>query len=175
MVASASPAAGVIVARCDSTLAQALDENRRIAHNLHPGILDALGLAAACSTVGDELQSRAKVEVKSSVTGLGKRLPADVELNLFRIVQEAFMNVEKHAHARTVQLRLAVEKDSIQLKVQDDGRGFDLKASQNRKRRGLGLANIRERVLSLGGTCRIMSAPGRGTTITVHVPIEDAR
>jgi signal transduction histidine kinase len=102
----------------------------------------------------------------------GHRCPPATELNLFRIVQEALNNVEKHARARTVRLRLGLTGSSILLSIRDDGRGFDPGGCKAPRRggEGIGLMNMRERAASLGGTCEVESAPNKGTTITVRVP-----
>jgi two-component system NarL family sensor kinase len=151
---------------------QALEENRRIAHNLRPTDLDHLGLAETCRNLCREIESRANLAVTCRMARLAERLPSNMELNLFRIVQEAMNNIEKHARAKTVELQIAARNGSILLKISDNGRGFDpLKASATKKgRRGNGLANMRERAASLGGTCEVVSTPTHGTTITVRVP-----
>jgi PAS domain S-box-containing protein len=171
------PAAREILARCDRLLVKALEENRRIAHNLHPTDLDNLGLSAACRNLCMEFELRANLKVQCRITSLGKRLPPGVELNLFRIVQEAINNIEKYARAKTVKLRIGLEGDDILLKIQDDGCGFNPKKSQAGKRKGhgLGLTNMRERALSLAGTCEVLSAPKKGTTIIVRVPCKNTK
>jgi signal transduction histidine kinase len=94
-----------------------------------------------------------------------------MELNLFRILQEAVNNAVKHAHTKNVHVRISLKPDIVVLKIQDDGRGFEPTAPAARTRRaGLGLSNMRERAVASGGSCEIESAPGRGTTITVRVP-----
>jgi PAS domain S-box-containing protein len=169
---SLNPAAREILARCSRLLVQALEENRRIAHNLRPSDLDEFGLAAASRNFCEELRSRTKLKVKYSIARIDQRLAPALELNLFRIMQEAVNNIEKHAHAREVRLRIAFHGDSIVLKIQDDGRGFDSKRGRagKGKWRGIGLTNMRERAEFLGGTCAVESAPKQGTTITVRVP-----
>jgi PAS domain S-box-containing protein len=176
-VVSLNPAAREILARCSRLLVQALEENRRIAHNLRPSDLDEFGLAAASRNFCKELQSRTKLEVKYNIARIDQRLAPALELNLFRIMQEAVNNIEKHAHAREVRLRIAFHGDSIVLKIQDDGRGFDSKRGKagKGKWRGIGLTNMRERAEFLGGTCTVESAPKRGTTITVRVPCGSAK
>lgn len=163
-----------ILGRCDKLLTDALEENRRIAHNLHPADLNNLGFATACQNFCKELQSRTNMQVQCRIALPGKdRLPPNIELTLFRIMQEAINNIEKYAHAKTTKLRVGLQDDSIYLKIQDDGRGFDLKKIQTDKKEkghGLGLTNMRERALSLGGTCEILSMPKKGTTIDVRIP-----
>jgi PAS domain S-box-containing protein len=167
-----NPAAREILARCSRLLVQALEENRRIAHNLRPSDLDAFGLAIASRNFCREVQSRTKLAVKCYIARIDQRLSPAMELNLFRIMQEAFNNIEKHARAGKVQLRIVYHGDAIVMKIQDDGRGFDPKQGRmgRRKWSGIGLTNMRERAESLGGTCTVVSAPKHGTTITVQVP-----
>jgi PAS domain S-box-containing protein len=171
-VGTLNPAAREILERCDNLLVQALEENRRIAHNLRPSDLDELGLAAACRNFCKEIQARTNLTVKCNIAPLGQRLPPAVELNLFRIVQESLTNIEKHAQARKVQLRLSFRGDSVVLKIRDDGRGFVPQRSKARrgKGHGIGLTNMRERALSLGGACEVLSTPENGTTISVRIP-----
>jgi PAS domain S-box-containing protein len=175
-VGTLNPAAREILARCDKLLVQALEENRRIAHNLRPSDLDELGLAAACRNFCREIQARTNLTMKCNIAPLGQRLPPAAELNLFRIVQEALTNIEKHAHAKTVRLRLSFQGDSVVLRIQDDGLGFAPQRSKARrgKWRGIGLTNMRERALSLGGACEVLSTPEKGTTISVRIPCKHA-
>jgi signal transduction histidine kinase len=172
-ILSPNPVAREMLARCNELLVQALEENRRIAYGLRPADLDELGLAAACRNLIQELRLRSNLSVRCDVARLRRRLPPSVELDLFRIAQEAVSNSEKHARAKTIRLRLAPRGGAVLLSIQDDGRGFDLKEprSGKGKRRGLGLTNMRERAAALGGTCEVACAPGQGTTITVVVPV----
>ena len=163
-----------ILGRCDKLLTDALEENRRIAHNLHPADLNNLGFSAACTNFCKDFQSRTSMEVQCKITLPPEhRLPPVIELTLFRIVQESVNNIEKYAHAHTAKVRVGLQNGSIQLKIQDNGRGFDpqkIKQGKKEKGHGLGLTNMRERALSLGGSCEIESAPQKGTTITVSIP-----
>ncbi len=92
-------------------------------------------------------------------------------------MQEALNNIEKHARAKIVQLQVAVQGDSLVLRIKDDGHGFDPGAAPSGKRKGhgIGLTNMRERASSLGGSCEVKTAPKRGTTIIVRVPCGNAR
>jgi two-component system NarL family sensor kinase len=161
-----------ILGRCDALLTKALEENRRIAHNLHPADLNNLGFSAACENLCKEFQARTSMKVQCRIALPAKnRLPPGIELTLFRIVQEAINNIEKYAHAKTTTLRIGLQNGSIRLKIQDDGRGFDpKKLGKKEKGHGLGLTNMKERALSLGGECEIASVPKKGTAITVRIP-----
>jgi PAS domain S-box-containing protein len=167
------PAAREILQRCDRLLVKVLEENRRIAHNLRPTDLDNLGLAAACTSFCNDVQLRTNLQFQCRITSANQRLPSMVELHLFRIVQEAINNIEKHARAKSVKLQLRFQGHSVVLKIQDDGQGFDARTLRAVKkiRHGLGLTNMRERALSLGGTYEIKSSPGKGTAIVVRVPL----
>ena len=167
------PAAREILHRCDRLLVKVLEENRRIAHNLRPTDLDNLGLAAACGSFCGEVQLRTNLQFQLRLIAPTQRLPPVVELHLFRIVQEAVNNIEKHAKAKSVRLQIQLDDDFVALKISDDGQGFDAKTVQAAKkmRHGLGLTNMRERALSLGGTYEIKSKPGQGTAISVRVPM----
>jgi signal transduction histidine kinase len=102
------------------------------------------------------------------------RFDPHVEIALFRIVQEALANIGKHSGASTVNLRLGMDDGSVRLTIRDDGTGFNPAAVRRTKdsNRGLGLISMRERTQELGGTCRIESMPGKGTTITVEIPVQ---
>jgi len=171
------PAAREILRRCDHLLVNVLEENRRIAHNLRPAELDQLGLAAACGSFCNEVQLRTHLKFQYRFIPSNQRLSPALELNLFRIVQEAINNIEKYARAKSVKLQIQFIKNSLVLKIQDDGKGFDAKKLKDRGTtlHGLGLTNMRERALSLGGTCKIESLPGLGTTIIVRVPVKTAQ
>lgn len=125
-----------ILGRCDKLLTDALEENRRIAHNLHPADLNNLGFAAACQNLCKEFQSRTSMDVQCRIALPGKdRLPPNIELTLFRIVQEAINNIEKYAGAKTAKLRIGLQNHSIYLKIQDDGLGLTRKKSRMIKRK----------------------------------------
>ena len=176
IAAELKPAAREILSRCHRLIGQALEENRRIAHNLRPSDLDELGLAAACQNFCKELRSRTNLTVLCGATRLRQRLPAMVELNFFRIVQEAVNNVEKHAHAKTLRVRIFHKGGSLILQIRDDGRGFDAGESRAGKGmwRGNGLPNMQQRAISVGGNCEVKSVPNRGTVVTVRVPFKNA-
>jgi len=157
--------------RAKDLATQALEETHKLILDLRPGVLDDLGLVAAIRADAEaHLQSRCQVQVV--VTGARKRLPPQLELTLFRIVQEAINNVEKHAHARRVNLRLDFQKAVVQVTVEDDGQGFDLETVSHTgtETRGLGLLGMAERASLAGGSLHIESQIGRGTRVVVTMP-----
>ena len=173
-VAAFSPATREVLARCGHLLVQALEENRRIAHDLRPSDLDEFGLTIACRNFCRQFRSRTNLAVRCNISRFGWRLPAAHELQLFRIIQEAFNNVEKHARASEIRLTISCRDNCIRLRIRDNGRGFDLESARapKNKKRGIGLTNIRERAASVGGICEIESRARQGTILTVSVPLK---
>ncbi|MBI4397238.1 MAG: histidine kinase, partial [Elusimicrobia bacterium] len=123
---------------------------------------------AAARSLCDEIKKRTRAIFDLRSVRWPERLPAESELTLYRIVQEALNNVEKHSKATRVLLSCAQTPSTLHLTIQDNGRGFRLE----KKRDGLGLSNIRERAQFAGGTAAIRSAPGRGTEIVVSIPFD---
>jgi signal transduction histidine kinase len=124
-----------------------------------------------------EFRNRTKLEVEFKRGAMAKRLPPQVELAIYRILQEALANVEEHARARRVTVSLSADVKFATLNVIDDGVGFaDMENARAGKRdRGLGIINMRERAESLGGVIDIKSAVGKGTEIAVHVKLENGK
>lgn len=154
-------------------LGQTAGEVERISRNLRPSVLDELGLVAVLHDTSTEFAERAGVVVKLACVQLIARLNADTELTLYRIVQEALNNVEKHARARHVSIQLTRQDDSVQLTIKDDGIGFDAERHPARRKGagGLGLLGMRERATSTGGVFKVKSARGAGTEIEVRIPV----
>lgn len=151
--------------------AQALDDVRRVALDLRPTILDDLGLGSALEWRVDEFNKVTPVQATLKVSGLGQRLPREVELTLYRVGQEALSHVLQHAQAHHVQVTLQRVAGSICLDVVDDGVGFDPNRLRSGSGRGLGLVGMRERVGMIGGSLRIESHADGGTHIAARVPI----
>jgi two-component system, NarL family, sensor kinase len=153
-------------------LGQTAEEVERISRNLRPGVLDQLGLAAVLRDASQEFARRTGVPVKLACVQLAARLPAATELTLYRIVQEALNNVEKHARARHVTVCLEQQDDFVQLAIKDDGLGFDLDQplAKRQGKGGLGLLSMRERVTYVGGALKVKSVRRAGTEIEVRIP-----
>jgi PAS domain S-box-containing protein len=148
-------------------------EVERISHNLGPTVLDNLGLATALGEAGTKFAERTGVSVKVACVKLTARMPADTELALYRILQEALRNVEKHASARHVTVSLSKIGGFVRLAIGDDGIGFepDLYTARGRKKRGLGLLSMSERAGYVGAAFKITSKRRSGTEIEILVPM----
>jgi signal transduction histidine kinase len=145
---------------------------RILSHGLHPIVLQHFGLVAALEGTCAEFGRQRKIEVTfhaNNGLGLGE-IPADVALCLYRVTQEALQNAARHADARRVEVSLtSSERDNLELRIADNGRGFDLAEAQTRG--GLGLVSIDERVRLVAGHVRIRSKKGRGTELLARVPL----
>ena len=148
------------------------DNLHKLAVNLRPASLDHLGLVTALQQYVDEFRRQYDMDVEFEAVGMGdKRLPIEVETALFRIVQESLTNVLLHAQATRVDVLINLRNKHVVTIVEDNGVGF-LPASPTVESH-LGLFGMRERIEMLGGKFTIESAPGRGTTVNVEVPLDD--
>jgi two-component system NarL family sensor kinase len=158
--------------RLREMLSQTANEVERISRNLRPNVLDQLGLVAVLRNTSRQFAERTGVSVKLACGQPTGRLPADIELTLYRIFEEALRNAERHAHARHVIVCLRQQDAFVQLVVKDDGIGFDpdhRPARQNGPG-GLGLLSMRERAAFVGGALKVTSARRAGTEIAVRIP-----
>jgi two-component system NarL family sensor kinase len=153
-------------------LSRAIGEVREVSHALRPALLDDLGLPAALEHLGRELAQRSGLSVTVSPELRTRRLPELLSVSLFRVAQEALRNVERHAQARHIDVRLDACKERLALRIVDDGRGFDVRTVEQSLDRGIGLSNMRERVESHGGTFQLSSQPGR-TELTASFPLTE--
>ncbi|MEE4460791.1 cache domain-containing protein [Azotobacter chroococcum] len=150
-------------------LGGAIGEIRRLSHDLRPSLLDTLGLPAAIGQLASEFEQRCGLAVVYRNGLPDTRLPDGVAVALFRIVQEALTNIERHAGAGTVLVELEPCVNGVQLRVQDDGIGFDPRTIEQ-PQEGIGLRNMRERVEHLGGRFSLSSSSGH-TGICVILPV----
>ena len=146
-------------------LKESLNEVRRISHRLRPAMLDELGLPAALELLAREANDAGALRVRFDVTGTEIALPEEVKTALFRVSQEALVNVGKHAQARNVEIALDFAAEGLLLSIRDDGRGFEVDKVQLDPNRGIGLRNMRERLASIGGAFEVRAAPGAGTVL----------
>ena len=168
-LASGNPNAQATLDRGTERLAGAIGEVRRISHDLHPSLLDTLGLSAAIGQLVAEFEQRSGLKMLYS-NGLGESDPDDsVAVALFRVLQEALANIERHAAAQSVHISLDGDDASVRLRVRDDGVGFNPRHLDSIKGGGIGLRNIRERVEHFGGRFSLLSESG-GTELDVTLP-----
>jgi PAS domain S-box-containing protein len=154
-------------------LGKATEEVERISRDLRPSVLDQLGLVAALRETTTGFANRTGVSLELALVRLTVRLPADTELTLYRILQEALRNVEAHSGARHVTVRLSKARGFIQLTIHDDGIGFKTAQRRPLRRRngGLGLLSMRERAAYVGGTVEVKSVRRAGTEVEVRIPM----
>ncbi len=141
----------------------------QLAYDLRPPTLNALGLVSVLEQYVADFGRRMKV--KACVTHDAKipRLPEEIELVCYRIVQEALTNAGRHAHANRVEVTINYFRETIYLVVKDNGIGFGSQDSNGRH--GFGLLGIRERLTQIQGSLEIKSRPGEGTELVVTIPV----
>ena len=153
------------IARGVETLNGAIKEVRRLSHGLRPPLLDELGLVAALRALWEGFAERTGIAAQLDADGFEDSLRPEAATALYRVVQEALSNIERHSGASTVRLRLWSEQGRARMQVGDDGRGFDPEAAGG----GLGLRNMQERIAHFGGILLVRS-DARGTVLTVLMP-----
>ena len=163
-------AAPALLADAQTSADTALHSVRDLSRLLHPSALDDLGLVAALESLVADFRRRHQIAIEFVHKGPDRRLHAETERAVYRIVQEALTNIARHSEATGGTVRLALDSETAGVQIEDNGIGFDVAdVERPGKRRGLGLLSIRERVTGLRGQVRIESAPG-GSRIEVELP-----
>ncbi|HUS05077.1 MAG TPA: CheR family methyltransferase, partial [Bryobacteraceae bacterium] len=148
------------------------DSIRRIAYHLHPSMLDDLGLVAAAQSFCEDFSESENIQVTFQHENIPGSVPQDVSLCVYRILQEALRNIAKHAHSKRAMVALEGDASFLRLTVKDAGTGFN--RDDLKRRHGLGLLGMQERVRLVGGELSIDSHPGEGTRVEVQVPLGQA-
>lgn len=161
------------LAHLEANLRQGLTEVRHLIFDLHVPSLSELGLEAALRQYLQNYQDRFGINVRLDLKDLQARLPATLEFAVFRIIQESLQNVYKHANASQVTVTSYRRGSQLVFTVADNGRGFDLRELPTRAGRHLGLVGMRERAALINGFLKVDSQPGKGTTITLIVPVPE--
>jgi PAS domain S-box-containing protein len=158
------------------TIDRAVEQVRNLSLDLRPSVLDDLGLVAALRWYVDRHSQRAGLAAKLLLDPSERQLPAYLETVCFRIVQEALTNAVRHAQGRQVKVELRQHSRVLELVIQDDGIGFDVRAARKRAKKGagFGLLGMEERVLLVGGEIKIKSTPKDGTTVRARLPISSS-
>lgn len=175
-LARSAPDAATAVARMDEAKALAsrgVDELHRVMYDLRPSVLDDLGLVAAVRWLAERHLTAIGIRARVEAEEIDRRLPLEIEIGLFRAVQEAISNVVRHAEADGVLVQIGFREGALEIAIEDDGRGFDPASlgSPSATGRGLGILGMRERLELLGGTAHVESSPENGTRVVLRVPM----
>ncbi len=164
-----------------SIIVKALDGITAIIQNMRPTLLDDLGLVAAIKSLLDVHLGSRNISYFFNTTGVAdKRFRPEMEITLFRIIQEAVVNIARHSKATNVFVLFTIENEAVHVEIEDDGEGFDLKklfhtgAYDTFDRRGLGLLGMKERVALIGGKIEVCSRPGTGTRVEICIPLAES-
>ena len=153
-------------------VSETIEQIRDLAYRLRPADLDEFGLSKALEALTLEMTDGTKIKAVCALETQDIEIPTEIEVVLYRIAQEGLTNIIRHSEAQQVNLALLVENRGVRMKIEDDGVGFDprnfLPADGQRH---LGLISMRERAEILGGSLEVYTAPGKGTTVDVFVPI----
>jgi len=164
------PEYGERMNRLATLIDQGIDLKRRIIENLRPSLLDHLGLASALQWYVEEACKAANLDCTLKIADNLERLPADLEIALYRLVQESVTNIVKHARAKKMDLTVERNAKGLRVVVADDGVGIaDVEMA---KKMSHGLAGMSHRIRSVQGTFDIRSHPGHGTRVDVFVPLK---
>lgn len=163
---------------CENTIGAVehiIENVRRISRDLMPSILEDLGLFASLQWLVENFSKQHDIDITLDMEDIDHLFSREVQVNLYRVFQESFTNISKHADAKKVSLEVKKEGEYISFVVKDDGKGFELNKIMNRKfnEKGVGLMAMNERMHMMGGTFQVNSVPGEGTTIKFVVPIEE--
>ena len=159
------------LADCQRLLEHCTTEIRTLSHLLHPPLLEEMGLASAVPWDVQGFRERSGINVELEVPSKFGRLSEDVEIALFRVLQEGLTNVHRHSGSKVARIRLEITSNAAILTIQDQGRGLPPAAAPNP---GVGIAGMRERVWELGGEFKMTSASS-GTTILASIPLQGKR
>jgi signal transduction histidine kinase len=156
----------------DALIRKLLEQVHELTLDLHPHMLDDLGLLPTVKCFAERFSKNLNLEVRLVEKNWSEPVEAGLALSLFRIIQETLTNAAKHARAKKIKIYLSQSEDTIEALIEDDGCGFDLaKVEQDRrKKHGVGFLGMRERAAYLNGKCLIESRPGRGTRVHVILP-----
>lgn len=163
------------IAAAQGMATRSVDELHRVIWDLRPSILDDLGLLPAIRWLSQRDLAPRGIHVRCEFDDGSVRLPAEVEIAVFRAVQEAISNVARHADAETLLIEVGVAGGILEIDVEDDGRGFDADGLGGpvASGRGLGILGMRERLELIGGKATVVSSPGAGTRVSFRVPLSE--
>jgi len=158
--------------RVQELAAAAAEDVRRISHQVHPSILDDLGLKLALEEYCSEFESRSGIVTRFRTENLPDRMPSDISDCIYHIVGECLRNAAKHSQGGAVFVDVSLVGNVLHLSVRDNGVGFS--QSESSARRGIGIVAMKERARLVGGTVSIRADVAEGTTVSVEVPVNAA-
>ncbi|NTU75030.1 MAG: sensor histidine kinase [Anaerolineaceae bacterium] len=150
-------------------VSEIISQVRELSINLRPSLLDDLGILPTLTWHFDRFEAKTGIHVTFEYQNLDRRFPPELEITVFRIVQEALTNVARYSKAAQADVRIAVSGSVMQVSISDQGCGFD--ASVLSKNQSMGIEGMRERAYSIGGLLEIHSEPGKGTRIQARLPV----
>jgi signal transduction histidine kinase len=150
-------------------LASVSEDVHDISYRLHPSLVEDLGISTALQAECERVQRHTDVPIKQRIGEIHERIPKDMALCAYRVIQEALANAVRHAGADSIEVALERNGQMLKLEVSDDGRGFD--EAQKTSNGSIGLSSMRERVGLVGGKLSIRSTPGAGTTVSALLPL----
>lgn len=153
-----------------SLINNAIIETREISHDLMPQSLEDFGLILSLEGMLEKVEQAAPFSINFTHFRIPEKLPKNLNINLYRITQEALNNIIKHANASEVVIQMIKHRGSIIFSIEDNGKGFDVNKLQQD---GHGVTNIKNRVTSLGGNINILSSKDSGTTISIEIPLDE--
>ena len=164
------------IASTQRLVEKSMNTVHRFARELRPPLLDDLGLIPALHAYMKSFTKRTRLAIDFKAFAAVERLEGDKRTVLYRVAQEALINIERHAEASRVEASIERLRGVVRMEIHDDGRSFDVQRVLHARRiRRLGLLGMRERVEMVGGTFAIESAPGKGTTIRAEIPFREGR
>jgi PAS domain S-box-containing protein len=168
--------AGLALEKARALTQQMSREIRTLSYLLHPPLLDELGLVSALREYAHGFSERSSIETQLQVLTEFSRLPQELELTLFRVVQESLANIQRHSGSNTAEIRLRQEGELVTLEIRDYGRGMvvPFNGSSSGARLGVGIAGMRERMSQLGGRLEILSGSG-GTTVRATISLGELK
>ena len=156
-----------------SLLNYTFDKLSKLSVDLHSSLLGDLGLLSAFRDYVSRYKKRENIDIDFEIVNFKKRLNKEMEIVIFRTVQEAFTNISKHACADNIYLRLENKKSKVLVLIKDNGKGFNLKNVKDLEEfdKGLGLIEMRERIETIGGHLEVKSSLGEGTQVLIEIPL----
>ena len=146
---------------------QTYKEVRKIAHDKNSGVLINKGLIPSIKSIAEEISHSEKLKIEVNNINVNQRIKSNIEIQVFRIVQELLTNIIKHAEATEATIQFSEDENMLNIMVEDNGKGFNL----NEITFGLGLTNIEKRMENLNGNVVFDTTPGNGTTVILNIPL----